>query len=70
MSALPEQKSVGDSLTILTSAGPRLTKVWDSATGKPLAYEKVQQVSVQERFVSDIYGLSALLTELEGERNT
>lgn len=68
---IPEASpSTGDSITILTSAGPRLTKVWDSATGKPLAYEKVQQVSVQERYVADIYGLSALLIELEGERNT
>lgn len=60
----------GDSITILTSAGPRLTKVWDSATGKPQGYEKAQQVSVQERYVSGIYELSALLDELEGERNT
>jgi putative DNA primase/helicase len=70
MSAVINPQTPGDSLTVLTSAGPRLTKVWDSATGKPQAYEKVQQVSVQERFVSDIYGVSALLTELEGERNT
>ena len=70
MSAVPDPKSPGDSLTILTSAGPRLTKVWDSATGKPLAYEKVQQVSVQERFVAGIHALAALLAELEGERNT
>lgn len=70
MSAVLNPQSPGDSLTILTSAGPRLTKVWDSATGKPLAYEKVQQVSVQERFVCGIHALSALLAELEAERNT
>lgn len=60
----------GDTLTILTSAGPRLTKVWDSAVGKPLGYERAQQVSVSERTVSGIRELSALLTELESQPNT
>lgn len=60
----------GDVITILTSAGPRLTKVWDSATGKPQGYERAQQVSVAERRVSGIYELAALLDELEGKRNT
>lgn len=70
---MPNTKSapaVGDSLTILTSAGPRLTKVWDSATGKPQGYERAQQVSVQERYVAGIYELATLLDDLEGERNT
>ena len=60
----------GDTLTVLTSAGPRLTKVWDSAEGKPLGYENAQQVSVKEVYVEDIYQLSALLTRLEKQRNS
>lgn len=70
MMALDYQPKAGDTLTVLTSAGPRLTKVWDSAVGKPLGYEKAQQVSVSERFVQGIYELSALLVELEGQRNS
>lgn len=68
--AQPATQPVGDSLTVISSAGLRLTKVWDSATGKPQGYERAQQVSVQERYVADIYQLSALLDELETERNS
>ncbi|OXE36926.1 MAG: hypothetical protein CGW95_04905 [Phenylobacterium zucineum] len=70
MPQLNTTRTGGDSLTILTSAGPRLTKVWDSATGKPQGYERAQQVSVQERYVEGINDLSILLTELEPERNS
>lgn len=66
----PVHKSGGDSLTVISSAGLRLTKVWDSATGKPQGYEKAQQVSVQERHVQDIFALGQLLDELESERNS
>src|SRR5574343_1136129 len=70
MSAAQLPAPAGDTLTILTTAGPRLTKVWDSATGKPQSYERAQQVSVQERHVTDIYSLGVLLDELEVERNS
>jgi hypothetical protein len=54
-----------DTLTVLTSAGPRLTKVWDSAVGKVQGYERALQVSVAEHVVCGIYELSALLVKLE-----
>lgn len=59
---------MGDTLTVLTTAGPRLTKVWDS--GKILGYEDAKQVSVQERVVASIFDVSKLLDELEGEQNS
>jgi hypothetical protein len=59
-----------DTLTILTSAGPRLTKVWDSAGGKPQGYERAQQVAVREVVVSGIRELSALLSSLESKPNS
>ena len=61
---------MGDTLTVLTTAGPRLTKVWDSSTGKPKGYENALQVSVQERVVTDIYSLTNLLNELDTETNS
>lgn len=60
--------NAGDTLTVLTTAGPRLTKVWDS--GKILGYEDAKQVSVQERVVASIFDVSKLLDELEGEQNS
>lgn len=65
-----QARAAEDRITILTSAGPRLTKVWDSQTGKPKAYDKVREVAVQERAVCGIHELAALLDELEGKRST
>lgn len=67
---LAVKPSSSDTLTILTSAGPRLTKVWDAAVGRIEPYESAKQVSVKERLVTNIFELGALLDELEGERNS
>ena len=68
MDAMQQEKEASpgaDIITVLTSAGPLLTKVWDSAVGKPQPYENVKQVKVQEVAVSNIQELSSLLSRLE-----
>lgn len=56
-----------DTLTILTSAGPMFTKVWDNPAEKPRGYDKVKQVQVRGVQVTDLHSLSALLTKLESK---
>ena len=59
-----------DILTVITSRGRRMTKLWDGATGKIEGYEKARQIKVEEHSVDDIYGLSKLLTDLEPKQDS
>ncbi len=59
--------AAGDELTVVSSIGLRLTKVWDSATGKPRGYERVRQIAFREVPVGNIFELSTLLLDLQDE---
>lgn len=54
---------MNDTITILTSKGPVLTKRWTSDGIKP--YDRAKTFSVEQRSVAGIRELSGMLTELE-----
>lgn len=68
LTSLPDALAEAKIITILTSAGPNLTKVWDSSArdgGQIRGYENALQVQVHERVAHNMRELSALLSELE-----
>ena len=55
-----------DSVPVLTSLGPRLTKKW-TASGEIEGYDRAKHFNVQELPVSNIRELAGLLTSLESD---
>lgn len=54
-------------LTIITSKGPLLTKVWHSPTEKPRPVQYGKFFRYEEREFDGLAGLDAILRELDGE---
>jgi hypothetical protein len=62
----PAANTAGDSITVLKSIGPLLTKRWN-ADGTLAPYDDAKHFTYEERGVGDIRELSKLLKELERE---
>ncbi|WP_027518054.1 hypothetical protein [Bradyrhizobium sp. WSM1417] len=54
-------------LTIITSDGPLLTKVWHSPTEKPAAVKFPYRYRFEEREFEGLSGLETILREIEGD---
>jgi hypothetical protein len=64
---LKKDRSIMGALTIITSDGPLLTKVWRSLTEKPAALKFPYRCRFEEHEFHGLKGLEVILREIEGD---